>query len=53
MKIYAPMCRRCKEKCKQRADLGTRVIKCPSFNPKNTTSRGDGETKVSLLPSKN
>ena len=31
MELYVKLCRRCIHSCKQRADLGLKLIKCPTF----------------------
>ena len=35
MAKYIKICMKCKNSCKQFADLGIIMIKCPSFEPKN------------------
>lgn len=39
MGIYIDICEKCKNDCKQRADLGIKILKCPSYEPKKLTSR--------------
>lgn len=34
MDKYIKICTRCKNTCKQRADMGIKMIKCPSYEPK-------------------
>ena len=52
MAEYCNICKRCIHPCKQRSDLGTKVVKCPEFEEKST-SRGDREASASSLPKKN
>ncbi len=41
MDKYVKLCMRCENSCKQRADLGLKLIKCPLFTPKKSTSRNN------------